>query len=106
MIVDEFFAIIGIDAAQAKRKTLTQNTQGFDDTRLSFAENGDAVGPARKNVGDIERIEEIAGAAIATVGDQVHFQKTRFPDLAESRTNRNHGFEQLPGASGGIESAF
>lgn len=106
VIVDEFFAVIGIEPTQTKGQARLNDLQCLDDGVLTFAIERDALGPTRKDVGGGERVEKVALEGVAAVSDGVDFQVTWRPDVMVEGTNGDHGFKQAARAGRGVEAAL
>ena len=103
VIVDEFFAVIGIKAEEPERESRAEGLECFDDGVLVFAKERDAVGPAGEDVGGGEGVEEIPVEGTTAVGDGIDFEIAWTSDVVVERTDGNHGFKKSTGSSGGIE---
>ena len=94
-VVDELVAIVGIHAQQREGQTALDEPKGRKHVHLSLVARGGALGPARFDVGEVERPGMFAARIAAVMGDQVHLGEagTVFVPLGPG-ANRNLILEQ------------
>ena len=94
MKIDELGAVVRVDALQAKRQLRPQLLERRPDAHLALARARRRFDPRRVNVGQIERVREVAVGAIARVRHQIDLRKARLVHVPPIRPERNVVFEQ------------
>lgn len=76
MPVHEFRPVIGIEATQGEGKRTFDLFDRLEGTSFSFTPQCSCFRPCRRDVGGIERIDELTFHGATTVRDGIGFQKS------------------------------
>ena len=79
---------------------------GIEHRDLTFAHYGSSFHPGGVNVGDIERVDELALFGVARVGDQIGFGKAWGFDIPGVGFDGNMVLEQRAGFGAPVETLF
>ena len=101
MLVEEFRAVVAIEAFQRERQQVLDGLNLFQDALRAFVPGGPAFGPAGDDVGHGQTPDEIAGQRIAAVGHGIGFDEARLSFVPVMSANRNLGFQQRTGLGAG-----
>jgi len=96
MRVDKLRAIVGIDPPQGKRQGLANLFQGRAHRLLAAAQHRPRLRPVGVNVGDVERVTELARGAVPRVRNQVDLRIARHLHVPVVGLERNVLLEQGP----------
>ena len=97
--------IVRIDAAQGKGQGLADRLQSAPYRLLALAQHGLGLGPARVDVGQIERVAEIARSRVARMRHQVDLGEARHLDVPMIRLERDVMLQQAPRLGAAVEPA-
>ena len=103
-IIDQFSAIIGIDAKDRARQAVTQGQDGLKNSRLGAIGHCTAFCPARTDIGGGQGIEKLTFHTVSTVCHQVYFQKTGLPLIPIKGGSDLNGLFEQGSRFGGAES--
>ena len=78
MVVDEFRAVVRINAPQGKWQALPHLLHRRHDPGLALSQHRPRLHPTRVDIGHVQRVNELAITAITRVRHQVHLDKARF----------------------------
>ena len=78
VVVDEFRAVVGINAPQGKWQALPHLFHRRHDPDLALSQHRPCLHPTRVDIGHIQRVDELAITAVTRVRYQVHLDKTCF----------------------------
>jgi len=96
MVIDEFRPIVGIDPLQAKRQLLPHVVERLLDDMLALAHDGARFHPGRVDVGQVQRVHELAVGAIAGMRDQVDLGEAGDLDVPAVGLQRNLVLQERP----------
>ena len=71
--VDEFAAVVAVQAQKGKGETRTHSLDGGRDLELTLVEESDALGPPGGDIGEGQAVKELALDALATMSHEVDF---------------------------------
>ncbi|WIY81382.1 hypothetical protein QQ658_07420 [Propionimicrobium sp. PCR01-08-3] len=71
VVVDEFGAVIGVDAGDVERESEVELVQSGGHDAFAFGSDSDGFGPAGGDVGGVQAVMELAVVVAAFVADQV-----------------------------------
>jgi hypothetical protein len=97
MVVDELRPIVGVDPLQAEGQRLPDLVQGRLDAVFAAPQDRPGLPPGRVDVGDVERMRELAVGPIATMGDKVELGEPGEGHVPVIRLQGNVVLEQGPG---------
>jgi hypothetical protein len=103
VLVDELRPIVGVDAPQAKRQRLAQLFEGRLHGRLALAEDRGGLDPGGVDIGEVERVHELAVPETAAVGDQINLGEARRGDIPAVGLERDVVLEQRAGLRAPIQ---
>lgn len=106
MMVDEFGAVVGIDAQQRERELLFDLGHAIDDAGFGFAEDGFTFVPGGMDINAIERVNEFAGGAGAGMGNKIDFFETGLLHIPVIGFDRDHALKERAGFCGAVEAFF
>src|ERR1700731_82532 len=75
MPVDEFRSVVRVQAQKAERQHPGDLIQGLRHSGLPLAQQGPRLRPGSLNIGDVQRITELAFARISGMRDQIDFRE-------------------------------
>ncbi len=75
--VEEFAAVITIEAQQGKRQCLLNGLDMIDNTACTFVLGRSALRPAGQNISECQAPDEITGQGVPAVSHGIGFHKTR-----------------------------
>ena len=94
VVVDEFTAIVGVQALERKRQALAHVLHGGLDPRGALAQDGPALSPGRVNVGEGQGVEELPLGAAPRMRDQIDLGPARRAHIPVIRLDRDVVLEQ------------
>ena len=102
MIIDEFRAVIRINAAQPEGQRLPDLVEGLPHAELALAQHRPGFDPGRVNVGDIQRVQKFAVGAVAGMRHQVDLGEAGLLHIPAVGLQRNLVFQQRAGLRAAI----
>jgi len=94
--VDEFGAIVGIDAAQPEGEHLPYCLQGLLHRALAATQDRPSLHPGRGNVREVQGVRELPVARVATVRDEVDLGEARGGDVPPVGPQRDAVLQKPP----------
>ena len=94
--VDEFGAVVGIDAAQPEGERLPDLLQRLLHRVLAPAQDRPGLHPGRVDVGDVQGVRELPVARVATVRDEVDLGEARGGDVPPVGPQRDVVLQEPP----------
>ena len=95
--VDEFRAVVGVDATERERQGRAPLGEAFLHAHLAFPQDGAVFDPRGVDVSQIQRMEEVPVGAVARVAHQVHLGEAGLGDVPVIGLDRNVVLQQRPG---------
>src|SRR5207237_1530649 len=94
------------DAQKLKRQSLLDVFHGIEHPDLTFAHDGSTFHPSGVDVGDIERVNELARSRVSRMRDQIGFGKAWGVNVPGIGFDGDMVFEQGAGFGAPVESFF
>jgi len=105
VVVDEFGAVIGVEAAQREGQRVSDFVHGGADCDLALAHDGAGFAPPGVDVGEVEGLDEVAVGTVAGMGDQVDLGEARGSDIPVLGLDGDMVLEQGTGLRAPVEAA-